>query len=187
MPHKAAFALFFPIIAFYNISMKRLFTPNKFFIAIIFFCLGFWTNHLLVKNRGLSLSTVSQVAHRDQERFPIDPADFDQQNMMNTIKRMREEGELGASGMGEVAQHEDEKNVYYDIPLKSENGSNHKLNVEIKNGMIKISEDVKAEGDAMVQTSSERMFSIDPGLDGDKAEVINEKEKVTIKIPKKNN
>lgn len=133
------------------------------------------------------MQTISQSTQKDQERFPIDPADFDQQSMMSTIKRMREEGELGASSMGEVAQREDEKNVYYDIPLKSENGSNHKLNVEIKNGMIKISEDVKAEGDAVVQTSSERMFSIDPGLDGDKAEVINEKEKVIIKIPKRNN
>jgi hypothetical protein len=185
MPHKDAYALYIMYIPFYNLPMKRLFTPNKFFIAIIFFSLGFWTNHLLVKNRGLSFNTMTPIVQKDNERFPIDPSDFDQTSMMNTIKRMREEGELGASGMGEVAQHEDDKNVYYDIPLKGLDGSNHKLNVEIKNGVIQISEDVKAEGDAIVQTTSERMFSIDPSLDGDKAEVINEKDKVTIKIPKR--
>jgi hypothetical protein len=160
--------------------MKRLLTPNKFFIAVIFFCLGFWSNHLLVKSK---MSVVAEEAR--PERFPVDPADFDHESMLETIARMKAQGEIGASGLGEITQREDDKNVYYEIPLKGQDGNTHKLNVEIKNGMIKISEDVSSVSDNIMETSSERMFSIGPGLVGDKAEVINEKEKVIIKIPKK--
>ncbi|MBY0412609.1 MAG: hypothetical protein K2Q18_00515 [Bdellovibrionales bacterium] len=125
-----------------------------------------------------------------EERFPVNPNDFDQKSMLDTIKRMNdEENSLSAFGnMGELAgvsEREDDKFVYYDIPLKGRDGNNHKLNVEIKNGMIKISEDVKSSGDTTMETSSERMFSIDPTLNADKAEVMNEKEKIVIKIPKK--
>ena len=159
--------------------MKRLFTPNKFFIAVIFFCFGFLTNHWLV---GKNKSFDAIQAKRD-ERFPVNPADFDQQSMVDMFSRM--DSDIGESFGTQVDHREDDKFVYYDIPLKGLDGNNHKLNVEIKNGMIKISEDNKQTGDAVVETSSERMFSIDPGLDGDKAEVINEKEKIVIKIPKK--
>lgn len=161
--------------------MKRLLTPNKFFVAIIFFCLGFLTNHLLVKqNQGPSHAMVNE------ERFPVNQADFDQKSMLEMINRMNSDDSSDSiAPLGEVAHREDEKYFYYDIPLKGQDGNTHKLNVELKNGMIKISEDSKSQGDSVVETSSERMFSIDPRLDGDKAEVINEKEKIVIKIPKK--
>lgn len=165
--------------------MKRLFN-TKFFIAVIFFCIGFLTNHLLVKVRGVPV-----IAH-NEERFPVSPEDFDHNRMLETIQRMTEGDDLrvedsmmGASIVGEISQREDDKNIYYDIPQKGHDGVNHKLNVEIKNGMIKVSEDLKSSGDARIETSSERMFSIDPGLDSDKAEIINEVDRIVIKIPKK--
>ena len=127
-----------------------------------------------------------------EERFPVDPEDFDHNRMLETIERMSEgdtqrieDSMRGATILGEISQREDDKYVYYDIPQKGQDGVNHKLNVEIKNGMIKISEDLKSSGDAMIETSSERMFSIGPGLDGDKAEIINEEARIVIKIPKK--
>lgn len=162
--------------------MKRFFT-TKFFIAVLFFCVGFLTNHFLVKFKSPALMT---AAHEEEERFPINPADFDHKSMLESIARMNDEGGEAMIEMGgEIAQREDDKFFYYEIPLKDPSGAEQKLNVEIKNGMIKISQDLKSSGDTMIQSSSERMFSIPPGLDGDRAEVINEKEKIVIKIPKR--
>lgn len=122
----------------------------------------------------------------NDERFPVDIDDFDHTSMMDTINRLsKERAEARASAMGDVSRREDDDNVYYDIPQKAEGGVEHRLNVEVKDGMIRISEDQKSSGDTLVETSSERMFSIDPGLDGERAEVINEKDKIVIKIPKK--
>lgn len=169
-------------ISLYNLGMKRIFN-TKVFIAIIFFCIGFLTNHLLVKYK-----TNTVVVENKEERFPINPSDFDHRSMIESIERMNEEedGSMMAMGnMGEVTHREDDKFSYYEIPLKNINGANQKMNVEIKDGMIKISEDIKTSGNTSIQSTSERMFSIDPSLDGDRAEVINEKDKIVIKIPKK--
>ena len=162
--------------------MKRIFN-TKFFIAVIFFCVGFLTNHVLVKYKANPV-----IAENGEERFPINPSDFDHRSMFETIERMNEkdEGSMMAMGnMGEINHREDDRFSYYEIPLKKVNGANQKMNVEIKDGMIRISEDVKTSGETSIQSSSERMFSIDPALDGDKAEVINEKDKIVIKIPKR--
>lgn len=122
----------------------------------------------------------------NDERFPVDIDDFDHTSMMDTINRLsKERAEARSSAMGDVSKREDDDNVYYDIPQSAAGRSEHRLNVEVKDGMIKISEGQKSSGDTLVEISSERMFSIDPGLDGDRAEVINEKDKVVIKIPKK--
>lgn len=161
--------------------MKR-FLTTKFFIAVIFFCIGFLTNHLLTKINRMPVQVV-----KSEDRFPVNPDDFDHEKMMDTISRMQEDSMdmRGASTLGIISQREDNKNVYYDIPLRGDDGTNHKLNVEIKDGMIKISEDIKDNSNGVLETSSERMFTIAPGLDADKAEVINQKDKIVIRIPKK--
>ena len=162
--------------------MKRILNI-KIFIAVSFFCIGFLTNHLLVKYKMTHLMTENKV-----DRFPINPSDFDHSKMLETIERMNEDEEnsmMAMGNIGEINQREDDKFYYYEIPLKNINGANQKLNVEIKNGMIRISEDLKTSGTRSIQSSSERLFSIDPGLDIDKAEVINEKNKILIKIPKR--
>lgn len=162
--------------------MRKIFT-TKFFIAVIFFCVGFLTNHLLTKINRPNIQVVNT-----EERFPVNPNDFDHDRMMETIARMSDDegADLkGASSLGIISQRQDEKNVYYDIPLKGDDGTNHKLNVEIKDGMIKISEDIKDNSNGILETSSERMFTIDQGLNADKAEVINQKDRITIRIPKK--
>lgn len=168
---------------FYNEGMKKDLSI-KFFIAVIFFCLGFLTNHLLTKLNRNQVQVVNT-----EERFPVNPDDFDHEKMMETIKRMDDENfgadMRGASTLGIISQRQDDKYVYYDIPLRGDDGTNHKLNVEIKDGMIKITEDIKDEKVGLLETSSERMFSVGPGLDADKAEVINQKEKIVIRIPKK--
>ena len=158
--------------------MKRIFN-NKVFIAVIFFILGFLGNYLLTK-----VTHAPTAEQLQAERFPVNPDDFDQAKMLDTMARMSDQDE-GASVMGEISQREDADFVYYEIPLRGHDGLNHKLNVEVKNGMIKISEDSSSSGNAIVETSSERMFSIDPSLDGDRAEVINQKDKIVLKIPKR--
>lgn len=162
--------------------MKRVLT-TKFFIAVIFFCVGFLSNHLLTKLKRMPVEVVTP-----EERMAVNPDDFDHKKMLETIARMSEESIddfKGASTLGIISQRQDDKNVYYEIPLRGDDGTNHKLNVEIKDGMIKISEDIKDNSNGILETSSERMFSIDSGLDADKAEVINQREKIVIRIPKK--
>lgn len=141
----------------------------------------------------LHLGRTPSITTADQERFPVDPNDFDHHRMLDTISKMQQRQEeqegddsyMGSSGAGEVGQREDENFVYYEIPTRVTDGLSHKLNVQVKNGMIHIVEDTKDDKGGSVQMSSERMFSIDPSLNGDRAEVINEKDKVIIKIPKR--
>jgi hypothetical protein len=186
-----------------TITNMNKFFNTKLFVAIIFFCLGFLTNHMLVKymyNPGLGIgsNTDTRKSERPEERFAVNPDDFDQNKMLDTIQRMQKETEDGFSGLekdldnassdyGSVGQHEDDKYVYYEIPLKGHDGANHKLNVEIKNGLVRVSEDTKGKaGTSMSESSSERMFTLDPRrVDADKAEVLNQKDKIIIKIPKK--
>lgn len=161
---------------FYNGGTMKRVLNIKVFIAVIFFCLGFLTNHYLVKIKNSPGMAKLEMAF-EEERFPVNPADFDHSKMLDSF--------AGASALGIVSQREDDKNVYYEVPLAGADGVNRKLNVEIKEGMIKINEDVKDHNNGVFETSSERMFSIDPMLDADKAEVINEKDKIVIRIPKK--
>lgn len=163
--------------------MKRFF-KTQVFTAIIFFCVGFLTNHFLVKLKRQSV----EVVVPQEDRYAVNPDDFDHMKMLDSIGRMSEENAeatRGASTLGMISERFDEKNVYYDVPLKGDDGVNHKLNVEIKDGMVKISEDIKDNKNGILETKSERMFTIGEGLDVDRAEVINQKDKITIRIPKK--
>ncbi len=163
-----AFKLLLSQDPFYNGGiMKRIFNI-KLFIAVTFFCFGFLTNHLLVK-----ISQSPSIIHPEEERYPVNPEDF---NIA---------GFSGASTLGMISERQDENNVYYDIPSIGADGSSRKVNVEIKDGMIRINEDVKDQRQGVFETSSERMFTIDPSLDADRAEVINQKDKIVIRIPKK--
>ncbi|MBC7713684.1 MAG: hypothetical protein H7177_10110 [Rhizobacter sp.] len=184
--------------------MKK-FINTKLFVAIIFFCAGFLVNHLLVKfvhnpGRGIGFSMNNQNSQNSGERVPVNPDDFDQAKMIETIQRMQNETMDGfdslekdlkdagnSGGAGVLKEHEDDKFVYYEIPLKGHDGTNHKLNVEIKNGLVRVSEDSKDQGgNSMTESSSERMFTLDPRrVDADKAEVLNGNDKIVIKIPKK--
>ena len=150
--------------------MKKFFY-SKAFIAIIFFCIGFLSNHYLSK---LSAPKSSEIA---ADRFPVDPNDFDHDKMLDAIKRMQDQTGAGLS-VGGVDRREDKDFVYYDIPLKP-NEKDHQLKVKVKDGMISISENTP-------NTESEREFSIDQGLDESNAQVITDKDKVCIKIPKIN-
>lgn len=167
--------------------MKNFFN-TKLFIALIFFCVGFLANHLLVKLVPHPIST-AQTRPEASERFPVDPDDFDQEKMLETIQEMQKDGEgmESAMGLGSIVQREDEVFEYYEIPLKDHRGSNRKLNVEIKNGLVIIKEEMeKQQGNSFSESSSEQMFSLDSRrLDIDRAEVQNEKDKIIIKIPKK--
>lgn len=159
--------------------MKSKFFNSKFFIAVIFFCLGFLVNHGLNK-----LHFTQRVTH---ERFPVDINDFDHEKIMETMLREAQSKTSrfnGASTLGMINKNEDEKNVYYEIPLNEDLGENHKINVEIKNGLINISEKFKDNTNGNIETSSERVFSIEPNLNGNKAEITHNKNKIIVRIPK---
>ncbi len=168
----------------------RRFINTKIFIAIIFFCVGFLTNHLFVKFIH-NPTRLAELAAGPEERFPVDPNDFEHERIMETIKKMENNGSLGMESVmadnAQITEREDEKFEYYEIPLKGHDGTNRKLNVVIKDGLVRVREESSNKNEnSMSESSSERMFTLDPRrLDIDRAEVINEKEKIVVKIPKK--
>ena len=164
--------------------MQKIF-QSKFLIVVISFLLGFYFNHFLNKvNNGSYLST-----NASDERIPVNPEDFDHQKMMDAASQMERDLYQNAKdsmedsfSLGEIKRNEDAQFVWYEIPVTGgKSGENH-LNVEVKNGMIHISESIK---DKNIASQSERSFSIDAGLMEEKAQVENEKDKIIIKIPKR--
>ena len=169
----------------------RKFLTTKLFIAITFFCLGFLSNHVLVKFVHNPTTQVRDAFAGPEDRFPINPDDFDHDKIMETLEKMERTSEQGMEsamgGPGLIAQREDEMFEYYDLPLRGNDGSDRKLNVEIKNGIVVVREVITNQGaDSISESTSERMITLDSSrLDVDRAEVLNQKDKIVIKIPKK--
>ena len=149
---------------------------SKLFIGLLCFCLGFLTNHYLTK---FSKANIVEIQN---ERFPIDPNDFDHNKMLEAVKKMQQgmidQDIIATPKLSGVNQHEDSDYFYYEIPLKVDsNQSEMKTSVTVKEGMINISE-------KSAHSEEEKTFSIAQGLDGDKAKVIYENDKIIVKIPK---
>ncbi len=164
--------------------MKKFFS-SKIFIGIACFILGVIACQLYLKSR---VHTQILTETERDERFPVTPHDFDQQKLMDAFKGLDKnmqdmhqdlERELGGGDMqiSGIERKEDDKFVYYNIPLNAKE-KNHELKVSVKDGMISIKE-------VTPHSESERQFSIDPGLDETKAEVQTLKDRITIKIPKR--
>lgn len=145
---------------------------SKITIAILFFFIGFFT-HLALSNYN------STNEHSD--RVAVKPEEFDR-DMFNGAKPFLDSAESVEKAFDlNIKESEDSHFVYYTIPIDSE-GKNSKLNVEVKDGYIHITHE---SSDVGFSASSEQVFPIAPHLDENKAEVINEKNKIMIKIPKK--
>jgi hypothetical protein len=159
----------------------RDFFSSKLLIGLVCFCLGF-----LLSNQLGSINRSPSIAYDHADRFPVDPDDFDHEKMLESLRKAQGDQSLfGASRLSEIEQKEDENFVYYIIPLQSQDGTTHKLNVEVNNNMIRITEDLRDQRGEDIETSSERVFSIDPRLNPDEALVLNEKHRIVIKIPKR--
>jgi hypothetical protein len=136
----------------------------------------------------------SNISMNEDERIPVTPEDFDHGKMLKSLKgkntdidREEDESERGFfSDSFNISPNrkEDDKFVYYEIPMKKNDKGENRMNVEVKGSMIHIKSDSKDGG---MSSSMEQVFSIGPGLDETKAEVINGNENIVIKIPKKNN
>ncbi len=145
---------------------------SKIIIAISCFFIGFFT-HLVLSKLNLS------IEHSD--RVEVKPEEFDR-DMFNGGKPFLESSEDIEKAFDlNIQESEDANFVYYAIPIEND-GKNSKLNVEVKEGYIHIIHEAKDEG---FSASSEQVFPIAPNLDENKAEVLNEKNKIIIKIPKK--
>jgi hypothetical protein len=166
--------------------MKKIkkFLSSRLVVAVLFFLVGFYLNVYL--NHKNSVSNISQNI---EDRVPVNPTDFDIDKMHDSFaKNLNDEVESEDSNVIDLTafnltpnRKEDDLFVYYEIPLQK-NSKNNKLNIEIKDGFIHLKSDSK---DQSMSSSMEQVFSIDSNLDDKKAEVLNEKEKVVIKIPKK--
>ncbi len=167
----------------YNKNMK--YSKAKILAAFFFFFLGYIGNNLvdIVKREGPT--TIEGV-----ERYPVNPDDFDHRKMIEAMNQSRSQDSAAvpvqaASSMGDISQREDEKFIYYEIPINQSADTDYELKIEVKRGMILITEMLKDKVNPINETNAERMFTIDPELDTASAEVLNEKNRVLIKIPKK--
>lgn len=167
-----------------EIKVKKFFS-SKIFIGIACFILGVMASQLSMKSR---LHTQVLTDTERDERFPVTPDDFDHQKLIDAFKGLDKnmqdmhqdlERELGWGDMqiSGIERKEDDKFVYYNIPLSAKE-KNHELKVSVKDGMISIKE-------VTPNSESERQFSIDPELDATKADVQTLKDRITIKIPKR--
>lgn len=173
--------------AFYNaakeINVKKVFT-SRIFIGTVCFILGAFMHHLYTK---LEFNSQALNGTEREERIPVTPEDFSPEKMLEALssmdrnmadmQRSLEEDFSNGIKITGVERKEDDKNVYYEIPLNASE-QNHELKVTVKEGMISIRE-------MTPNSESERQFSIDPGLDDSKAEVKTLQDKVLIRIPKK--
>lgn len=176
-----------------------------FFLA---YSLGFLTHWGLYKFKSQNFSLNNQKEHQ-AERIVVTPEELKSEDLMDALhrdmlERMGKEAddfpgkfhapppppshEMLEDSYGireflvrDINRREDKDFVYYEVPLINENGEKLELKVDVKNGIIEISE--KSVG-ANHESQSSRSFSIEPGLKEDRAQVINEKDKVVIKIPK---
>jgi hypothetical protein len=161
---------------------KRL--KSKIFYSLIIFAAGFCT-HLLISKINFSYFS----SHLSDERIAVSPEEFDRDQLHGSfekrfgIDRLSDTDSDVPIGDFDISplRKEDTSFVYYEIPLKNV-GGNNKLNVEIKDGYIHLNFEKKEESSSQ---SMEQVFSIDSNLDDRKAEVINEKDKIIIKVPKK--
>lgn len=159
--------------------MKSFF-KSRFLIAIIFFFVGFFSNPMVTRVAQRAYYRINGTDDR-LVRFPVNPNDFDHQKLMNAAQKMQRDivnqsGSLENDG-SVIERKEDEQFVYYDIRLSTKEQAERQLRVNVKDGMISISENSK-------NTRRLREFSIDPGLDESHAKVLTLSDKITIQIPK---
>lgn len=160
--------------------MKKFFN-SKLFVGLICFAFGVLVNHLYTK---MNFHTQVLSDSEREERFPINPDDYDHDKLMDAFQNLQkgmmkdfdQSMQMNMKITG-VERKEDEKFVYYEIPLNASE-KNHELKVSVKDGMISIKE-------MTPNSESERQFSIDPELDETKADVQTLKDKILIKIPKR--
>lgn len=142
----------------------------KAMIAIVFFVIGFFTHLWLESSNKVS-----------DERIAVKPEDFDRDMFSGKTQFLDNSASVEKAFDLNIKESEDEHFIYYILPIEN-NSINSKLNVEVKDGYIHITHEQKDEG---FSSSSEQVFPIAPNLDENKAEVLNEKNRITIKIPKK--
>lgn len=180
---------------------------------LLAYSLGFLTHWGLFKFKSQNFSLTSAGVVED-ERIPVGPDELRGEDLMDALHRDMLERmgkaaddlpgkfhappedvpadvpeKLNEESYGlreflvqDIGRREDKDFVYYEVPLVNEQGEKVELKVEVKNGIIEIVE--KSIGPNH-EAQSSRSFSIEPGLKTDQAQVLNEKDKVVIKIPKK--
>ena len=157
---------------------------SKIFVAILFLMIGLFAGNHIAKN-GINFKTVKN----EDDRIPVLPNDQDAEKLAEYFRARQNpfhdsnQDDLVISDVGPT-RREDDRFVYYDI--KIDKSGNNKLNVEVKDGYIHLKSDSNnnSEGSSF-SSSMEQVFSIDSNLDDKKAEVLNESDKIVIKIPKK--
>ena len=154
---------------------------SKMIVGVVCFLLGFFT-HLFLTRANFHYSPLSH-----EDRIPVSPEEFDQTHMNGDLEQRfgldrQHSPDIEVENFDlSPKRREDDKFVYYEIQT-SKYIKDNKIIVQIKDGYIHLSLEAKGEN---VAQSMEQVFSIDSNLDDAKAEVLNEKDKIIIRVPKK--
>jgi HSP20 family molecular chaperone IbpA len=94
---------------------------------------------------------------------------------------------FGGGDAGEIKKREDTDFIYYDIAVKDV--GKDKLNVRVANGQIEISGQIEKRSDDNGQgtyfsSSFHRSFPLPPDVDGNKVQMEQNKDLLTLKFPK---
>lgn len=172
------------------------------------YSLGFLTHWALYKFKEKNF-TFNSDRSEQSERSPVNPEDLKNEDLMDALHRdmlermgknaddfpgkfkrgekLEDVPSVESYGIRDflvqdINRREDDQFVYYEVPLFNEHGEKLEVRVEVKNGAIEIHE--KSVGQNH-ESESSRTFSIEPGLNEKSAQVINDKDKIIIKISKK--
>jgi len=173
--------LSWPLI--YEGDVMKNFFLKKTTIAVCFFVLGV-------------LSTVSSNAlfSHSTNKEEIN-SEIENQKVLDPFEEMRKQMLSQFSNAANVQDHsqeirsrEDDKYYYYDIMVKGLD--QEKLKINVQDGQIEISGQIENKesengSSSYFSSSFHRSFPLPFNADGGKVEVENDKEKMTIKVPKK--
>lgn len=121
------------------------------------------------------------------ETFGIKP-----HSMMNPFDSWFSD-KFGGGSVHDISKREDDGFVYYDIQIKDLNSTS--INTQIENGYITISGTVEKKSgsgeeydgtssQSVYQSTFSRTFPLPENVDGNKMEMIPEKDKIVLKFPK---
>lgn len=184
-------------------SMK--FLRSKFFVGLAGFAFGLGTMFVTQRvTRLVSGSTQSVPSLKAQNDSSMEKAiddfnnnsffdksddPFEQMRRMQGrfLKQFDHPMPFSSNDVGEIKRREDEKFVYYEIPIKGL--KNEKLNVKVSDGQIHISGQTETKSDdgsssAFLTSSFHRSFPVPSDVDANKVQLENTSNQLVIKFPK---
>lgn len=139
-----------------------------------------------------SLLHLTQTTHEKPQSDPFEQMRKMQEQMENQFFGFG--GTMASYGMHDVAEREDEGNIYFDIRIDDVNAAS--INTKVENGYLTITGETESKSGAdakdrdgffaerSFKSTFNRTFPLPENVDQDKMQVTSEKDKIVLKFPK---